>query len=217
LLASRRFGEAALRFAEASRLYAIAEIAARTHAEPAAPVATAPPRPSATDPPPAAPPPATEPVVTTPAPAPSTPPPSAVTPPPPPVAPANPAAVAPAAPPTAAAGPSAEDRITELVGHYKDALEARSLEQLKRWWPSLSGSAEAAIRQEFQHASRIAVGIDDVHITVAGDAGTVTFLRRYSLVTVEGQRLQSTSRATMDVRRAASGGWVIGALRFSPS
>jgi hypothetical protein len=148
-------------------------------------------------------------VVTTPAP---TPPPTAA-----PVAPAapDPVAPAPSAAP-AAQGPSAEERITELLGHYKDALEARSLDQLKRWWPSLSGTAEAAIRQEFQHASRIAVAMDDIHIAVNGDTGTVTFLRRYSLVTVEGQRLQHTTRATMDVRRAA-GGWVIGALRFSPS
>lgn len=87
---------------------------------------------------------------------------------------------------------------------------------MKRWWPSLSGSAEAAIRQEFQHASRITVAMDDIHIAVTGDAATVTFLRRYSLVTVEGQRLQRTTRATMEVRRAAAG-WVIGALRFSPS
>ena len=159
----------------------------------------------------AAPPPAAAPVTTSPAP----PPPTAVTP-----APSAPAAPEPVAPAASSApvtqGPPAEERITELLGHYKDALEARSLDQLKRWWPSLSGSAEAAIRQEFQHASRITVAMDDIHIAVNGDAATVTFLRRYSLVTVEGQRLQRTTRATMEVRRAAAG-WVIGALRFSPS
>ena len=43
----------------------------------------------------------------------------------------------------------------------------------------------------------------------------VSFVRTYSILTVEGQRLQSTSHAMMDVRRAGNN-WVIDAIRFSP-
>ena len=87
----------------------------------------------------------------------------------------------------------AEERITDLVGRYKEALESRNLEQLKRLWPSLGGAAETALRQEFAHAPQIAVGITDRQISVSGNAGSVSFMRSYGLVTVEGQRLQSTS------------------------
>jgi ketosteroid isomerase-like protein len=116
--------------------------------------------------------------------------------------------------PSADAGPSAEDRISELLNRYKEALEAKDLNALKRSWPSLGGSAENAIRQEFQHASQISVRIDDAHISVSGNSGKATFLRHYSVVTVEGQRLQSTARATMDVRRAGAV-WVIDSLKFT--
>jgi hypothetical protein len=112
-------------------------------------------------------------------------------------------------------GPTSEERILELLGHYKQALEARNHEQLKRSWPSLGGPAENAIRQEFQHAARISVAIDEPHVTVTGNTGKVSFLRHYNLVTVEGQRLQSTSRASMDVRRSGNT-WVIDSLRFTP-
>jgi hypothetical protein len=138
--------------------------------------------------------------------------------PPQPAAPApQPSAQAPAtapAPPAVETGPTAEERVLELLGHYKQALEAKDLDQLKRWWPSLSGSSEGAIRQEFQHAARIAVAIEEPHITITGNTGKVSFVRRYNLVTVEGQRLQSTTRASMDVRRSGST-WVIDSLRFT--
>jgi hypothetical protein len=49
---------------------------------------------------------------------------------------------------------------------------------------------------------------------VSGNSGKATFLRHYSVVTVEGQRLQSTARATMDVRRAGAV-WVIDSLKFT--
>ena len=123
-----------------------------------------------------------------------------------------PPAPAPETPPA----PAAEERITELLGRYKDALEARSFDQLKRLWPSLSAGAETAIRQEFQHAARITVDISDPQISVSGGGtGRVGFIRRYSLVTVEGQRLQSTSNAVMDVKRSGNN-WVIDGLRFTP-
>jgi serine/threonine-protein kinase len=136
---------------------------------------------------------------------------------PPPVSQPTAPAPQPTAPPAATpvdAGPTPEERLLELLGHYKQALEARNLDQLKRWWPSLGGSSENAIRQEFQHASAITVVIEEPHITVTGNTGKISFVRRYSLVTVDGQRLQSTTRASMDVRRSGNT-WVIDSLRFS--
>ena len=59
------------------------------------------------------------------------------------------------------------------------------------------------------------MGITDRQISVAGNAGRVSFVRTYSILTVEGQRLQSTSHAMMDVHRAGNN-WVIDAIRFSP-
>jgi hypothetical protein len=117
--------------------------------------------------------------------------------------------------PETAQPPAAEERITQLLGQYKEALESRSYDQLKRLWPSLSGATENAIRQEFQHAARITVEIADPQISVSGGSGRVGFIRRYSLITVEGQRHQSTSSAVMDVRRAGNT-WVIDAIRFTP-
>ena len=108
-----------------------------------------------------------------------------------------------------------EQRVNDLLGRYRDALEARSLDQLKRIWPSLSGAGESAIRAEFQHASRISVEIASPQVALSGGAGKVTFVRNYSLTTKDGQQLQSSSHVTMDVRRTA-GGWVVDAVRFSP-
>ena len=86
---------------------------------------------------------------------------------------------------------------------------------MKQLWPGLGGASETAIRDEFQHASRISVDISSPQITLSGGTGRVTFVRNYSLVTVDGQRLQSSSNVTMDVRRAGAG-WVIESVRFSP-
>ena len=164
-------------------------------------------------------PPAVQPPAQTTIPAP-TPPPQPAAPVSQPTAPApQPAAAAPqptAPPPSAPAAPAPtpEERIVELLGRYKQALESRDLDQLKRWWPSLGGSSESAIRQQFQYASRISVVIEEPHITVTGNTGRVSFVRRYSVVTVEGRLLQSTDRASMDVRRSGNA-WVIDSLRFT--
>ena len=133
--------------------------------------------------------------------------------------PATPGVTAPAAPPPSppaeatSAVPNSEAGITELVARYKSALEARDLNALKRLWPGLSGNAESAIQNEFKHASQIGVEILEPRTSVAGATGTVSFLRRYELVTVEGQRLRTDTRTTMDVRRSGST-WVIERIRF---
>jgi serine/threonine-protein kinase len=133
-------------------------------------------------------------------------------------APASPQVVVsqPATPPTAAEAPSlSTERATELLQRYKASLEARNLEQLKRIWPSLTGPAEAAVRDEFQHAARITVEISDPRVSATASTGRIIFVRSYSVVTVDGQRLQSTSQATMDVRRSGDT-WLVESIRFPP-
>ena len=52
--------------------------------------------------------------------------------------------------------------------------------------------------------------------SVSGATGTVSFLRRYELVTVEGQRLRTETRTTMEIRRSGPT-WVIERIRFEPA
>ena len=128
--------------------------------------------------------------------------------------PSAPATQSPSAAPAAEAPALSAERANELLQRYKAALEARSLDQLKRIWPSLGGAEEAAVRQEFEHASRIAVDISDAQASGNGSTGHITFIRRYNLVTTDGQRLPNTSHATMDVHRSGDA-WLIDSIRFT--
>jgi hypothetical protein len=102
-----------------------------------------------------------------------------------------------------------------LLERYKAALEAKSVDQLRRIWPSLGGTAETALRREFQHASRITVDISELQVSPNGATGRMTFVRRYSILTDDGQRLQRTSQATMDVHRSGDT-WLIDSIGFTP-
>ena len=107
-----------------------------------------------------------------------------------------------------------EDGVRELVKRYEQALEARSVEALKRLWPSLQGAQEEAIRQEFSQTRRIDVDISGVDVNLNGTtAATVTFIRRYQLTTVDGQRPVINSRTTLNARRNGEE-WVIERVRF---
>jgi hypothetical protein len=132
---------------------------------------------------------------------------------PPPPAPAPKQAEAPITAAEGASSPPAENGVRELLKRYEQALESRSLEAIRRVWPALSGAQEDALRREFQQTRRIEVDIDDPSISLAGSTGTVTFVRRYHLTTVDGQRLDRNSRTTMSVRRAGSD-WVIDRVHF---
>jgi serine/threonine-protein kinase len=133
----------------------------------------------------------------------------------PPPAPASSSAPPVSAPAAVEAPTLTAERAGELLQRYKASLEAKSLDQLKRLWPSLGGAAEAALRQEFQHATRISVGISDIQASASSGSGRITFVRNYGLVTVDGQRLQSTSLATMEVHRAGDT-WLIDSIQFTP-
>jgi hypothetical protein len=123
-------------------------------------------------------------------------------------------------PPPVAPAPSAETlaaardaAIADLLNRYKSALESRNLDALSRLWPGLSGAPQERVRTQFQQATRISVEIVDPHISGSGDNATVSFIRRYDVVTVEGARQHNESRATMDVRRVGAS-WVIEGVRF---
>jgi hypothetical protein len=130
-----------------------------------------------------------------------------------PIARAERSAHAPQPAPAEPSGAAIEDAVRELVRRYEQALEARSVDALRRVWPSLAGVQEGALRQEFMHARRIQVDVDNVQVTVAGGAATARFTRRYQLDTTDGQRLLTTSRTIITARRAG-GEWLIEQVRF---
>ena len=105
--------------------------------------------------------------------------------------------------------------IPEVLDRYKAALENRSLEALKRLWPSLGGAQESAIRGEFQNASRIEVEIVNPQTALRGNTATVTFVRRYQLQTIDRQRLRTETRTTMRLQRSGST-WIIDQMTFEP-
>jgi hypothetical protein len=218
---SKRLVEAVAKFYEATNLFRNAELAAVTPeaaTPPAAPTAqTARNQPAQAAPPVAAPaPPAqttsTPPTPTSTAPPPEMPvelPPAAV--PGPPVPPPARTTTAPATPPESSK--ALEEGVRDLVRRYEQALEARSVDALKRLWPALQGAQEEAIRQEFSHARRIDVEITSPSIDLNGATAAVTFVRRYQLLTVDGQRLLTNSRTTLNARRSGDD-WVIERVRF---
>lgn len=137
-----------------------------------------------------------------------------------PAAPSPPSPIPPAVrtPPSASTVPpdnsrALEDGVRDLIRRYEQALEARSVEGLKRLWPSLPGSQEEAIRQNFTHARRVDVEISDIDISVSGTTATATFLRRYQVFTDDNQRLLTNSRTTLNAQRTG-GDWVIERVRF---
>ncbi|HEX7086738.1 MAG TPA: protein kinase [Vicinamibacterales bacterium] len=124
-----------------------------------------------------------------------------------------PPAPAPVPPPPAA--PAAEELIAGVVGRYVRALEARDIGALRAIWPGLSGAALAAIESEFANARSIDVAFSGSRIEVDGASATVTGIRRYGLLTRDGQQLRSETRTTIALRRA-DGGWVIESIRHQP-
>jgi eukaryotic-like serine/threonine-protein kinase len=224
LYAAGKLGDATVKFYQASSLYRSAEVAAqnettrrqaasRAESTPEKPVevarTTSLPLPPATTPggsgapqtsgEGAAPP--------TPAPPPTTTAPTTTVPPTTTVA----APPAPAQPSAAELAAARDAAISDVLARYKAAVESRSLEALKRIWPGLP---EQAMRDEFRQATSISVGIVDPRITGTNDTATVTFVRHYEAVK-EGQRLQSQSNATMELRRNGNS-WLIEQIKFIP-
>ena len=131
---------------------------------------------------------------------------------PPPPAPA-PATVQTQAPPPAPERPAEED-IRLTVRQYVAALEGRDLAALKRIWPSISGSQEQALREDFDNARDIAVDIENERIEATGDSATVTCIRRYQVQTRDGHRLETRTRTVFSLRRNGPSPWIIDNIRF---
>jgi serine/threonine protein kinase len=216
LLQEGRTADATARFYEASGLYQSADSLAQAH------VAES----SRREAPPAAPQPGLTPGSDAAKSAePSPPPAAAVRPPPPEPQPSLPVVTsAPPAPPPPTPPPpveesssrsaAADEGVEQLLAHYKAALENRDLDALRKIWPGLTEPSANAIRNDFQNASRLTVGILDPRISASGASGTVTFRRRYEIQTRDGQRLRTETQTTMTVRRTTAG-WVIESIRFS--
>jgi len=102
----------------------------------------------------------------------------------------------------------AENSIRGVIAEYVGGLESRNLAALKRVWPSLGGNQEKALRSEFANARTVQALFSDPRITINDDVTTVTGVRKYSLETQDGQRLFSTTRTTITLRRR-NGVWVI--------
>jgi serine/threonine protein kinase len=234
LLSAGKSADAIVKFYEAQGLFRSAELSAQAEAANRAksaqpsPTSAAPqPAPVQPQPQPAPPPPSTRaqepttPTMTPPQQPAVKPPDAQPTQPPPPTAktgdpvPVNPPAEVSKPPaPATPAEPTPEAAIAEVLTRYERAIESRDLAAMKRVWPGMPASQESAFKNEFSHTSRIGVDITSPKITVTGTTATVTFVRRYEAVTTDGQRLNSASNATMQLKHAS--GWVIDQVRFEP-
>jgi tetratricopeptide (TPR) repeat protein len=223
LYKQEKMAEAVVKFSEATGLFRSAEIAAHTEAaarkERARAEASKPAPPAESE---KTPEPKPEPIAP---PLPTTPVPpvagagtlpkssSVAVPQPPPSAPPPPAPQP--APAEARPAPSATALITEVLEQYESALERRDLAALKRVWPSLGGTQEAAIRSDFRNSKRIEVEIVSPQIAVGDDTATVRFLRRYTFDSVEGPTYQSQSNTTMTLQRNGNT-WAITQIQYVP-
>jgi serine/threonine protein kinase len=153
----------------------------------------------------APPPPVVPPAAPEPKPAPVEPPPAVaptVSPPPPPVA----------APPTARTEENPVTAVQTVLARYRAALESRDISALKRIWPALSGRQEDALRNEFEHARAIVVGLEGVDIHPTSSGATVTCRRNYAVTTADGQTLRTATTMSMTLARR-DGAWSIETIR----
>ena len=190
-----------------------AQTAAAPAATPAPRAANEPPQPKPVEPPQVArepaPQPERQPPVEEPRPAPAVPPaaaPAPVAAPPPPPAPTP----APAPPPAPVDNSAAA--VQDLIARYKSALEARDLGALKQIWPALGGRQETAMKAEFDNARAIAVTLQGVNVSIAGNTATVTCRRDYVVTTSDRKTLNSATRMTMTLERK-NGAWAIDNIR----
>lgn len=106
------------------------------------------------------------------------------------------------------AGPSPEHVVRDVIARYKGALEARSIEELKKLWPTMTAAQQRAIRSDFENARSIRLEVVNPQVEIGADTARVTALRRYELLTTDGRRLQTDTRMTIVLRRIG-GVWLI--------
>jgi hypothetical protein len=95
---------------------------------------------------------------------------------------------------------------------YRSALESRDIGALKRIWPGLGGRQEDAIRNEFEHARAIVVGLDGVDVRPTSSGATVTCRRTYAVTTTDGQTLRTATTMFLTLARR-DGAWSIETIR----
>ncbi len=136
----------------------------------------------------------------------------------PPPAPAPAPAPPPAPKPEAVIVPPAspvkpEAAVAATLERYTSALQQRDLAALKAVWPSLGGTQQAAIEDDFNNARSISVQFVNPKIEVSGSTATITGIRRYGMQTRDGQQLRNEAHTTLVLRQAANG-WHIESVRF---
>jgi len=129
--------------------------------------------------------------------------PAPVPPAPVPAASVSPAPVSPAPVPPVI---DAQNAVKQVIAQYVRGLENRSMEDLKRVWPSLAGSQERAIQAEFDNARSVKAAFTDPQITINGDTSTVVGVRAYAVDTQDGHRLSRSTKTTLTLRRSGDGG-----------
>jgi hypothetical protein len=95
---------------------------------------------------------------------------------------------------------------------YRAALESRDIGALKRIWPALGGRQEDAIRNEFEHARAIVVGLDGVDVRPTSGGATVTCRRTYAVTTTDGQTLKTATTMFLTLAHR-DGAWNIETIR----
>lgn len=122
-------------------------------------------------------------------------------------------------PPAPAPGPSGAEAarrgIEDLLQRYVSALQGRDIDALKQIWPSLSGDAERAIREQFANARAISVTLGSPQITVSNGTAVVVCRRDYEVETRDGQRPRTSTRTTLQLRRNENR-WLIENIRYEP-
>jgi ketosteroid isomerase-like protein len=102
--------------------------------------------------------------------------------------------------------------VLALLQRYRAALESKDLASLKGIWPSMGGGQEKAIRDSFQFTRSMQVDLQAGDVQIAGDQATVRCRRHDEMVSVDGQKAQTDTAPTFQLRRKGDS-WIIEAIR----
>lgn len=102
---------------------------------------------------------------------------------------------------------SDERGVRDALGGYRQAYENRSLDQLRRVWPSMSAQEENNTQQSFRAASAIHMTLQEKSLKVNGDTAQAS-CAQIMQITAGGMKQNVANSATFFFQRKASG-WVI--------
>ena len=101
-----------------------------------------------------------------------------------------------------------ERQVQATLDRYVAGLTARSVDAIKRVWPTMSADHERAMRTEFGYARSVRAELIDARIDVTGGNAKVAAQRRYELMTIDGKRLEAGTFMTILLRDTGRD-WVI--------